>query len=43
MEDPTPTPSYFHVDGFPGGLIVPLDIHVQGHLVFSPFPFPVPK
>lgn len=40
MED---LPSYFHVYSSPGGLIVPLDIRVQGHLVCFPSPFPVPK
>lgn len=40
MKDPL---SYFHVYSSPGGLIVPLDIHVQGHLVFSPSPAPVHK
>ena len=32
MKDPL---SHFHVYSSPGGLIVPLDINVQGHLVIS--------
>lgn len=32
MKDPL---SHFHVYSSPGGLIVPLDIHIQGHLVIS--------
>lgn len=40
MQDPL---SHFHVYSSPGGLIVPLDIHVQGHLVISPSSLPVTK